>query len=170
MSEFKWEWKDRLDVSQAFFKDQHTGEDIWLSVGNAFGEWLVSVQLKGGYSEGWSKDTAKAFAEKVGKSLLYHDLPRVSHADLYDFLVCTQRYAMGRRSHVTQTAHWMVKRYWKHLRAGEREVLTRDLKEELERVAEKGTTLGDECDDKGWKTLLAWCLEHANDETVGDSK
>lgn len=83
----------------------------------------------------------------------------VSHEDLYQMLVSHVRYAMGRRSYITSSAVEAVKRYWPHLKTGERDVILRDVKEELSRYERMKALLGDKCDHDGWVALVGWMQE-----------
>lgn len=86
--------------------------------------------------------------------------PTVDHHDLYQMLVSHVRYAMGRRSYITASAIATVKRYWPHLKAGERDVILRDVREELSRYERMKALLGDKCDHDGWVALVEWMQEN----------
>ncbi len=88
------------------------------------------------------------------------DDPQVAHADLYSMLVGQVRYSLGRRSYVVGDACSQVRRYWRHLREGERTVIERDVVEELARYERMGRTCGDACDQAEWERLVAWMVEN----------
>ncbi len=88
------------------------------------------------------------------------DDPQVTHADLYSLLVGQVRYSLGRRSYVVGDACSQVRRYWRHLREGERSVIERDVVDELSRYECIGRTCGDPCDQAEWERLVAWMAEN----------
>lgn len=84
----------------------------------------------------------------------------LSNDALYTLLVCSLRYAMGRRSYITGDVADLIRTHDKHLRQSQREVLARDLRDALQRAIERGQTLGEQCDHDDWRSLLIW-LESA---------
>jgi hypothetical protein len=86
--------------------------------------------------------------------------PTVPHEDLYSMIVGQVRYSLGRRSYVVGDACSQVRRYWRHLREGERAVVERDVVEELARYERMGRTCGDACDQAEWERLVAWMAEN----------
>lgn len=81
------------------------------------------------------------------------DQIHVSQQQLYLMLVSSLRYAMGRQTYiVAETANYL-RSYWKHLDKGMREVVLRDLNEELRKADELGYKLGADFDHKEWVVL-----------------
>ena len=70
------------------------------------------------------------------------------------------RYSLGRRSYVVGDACSQVRRYWRHLREGERAVVERDVIEELARYERMGSTCGMAMDHAEWERLVAWMAEN----------
>lgn len=86
--------------------------------------------------------------------------PTVPHEDLYSLLVGQVRYSLGRQSYVVGVACDQVRRYWRHLREGEREVIRRDVVEELARYERMGATCGMQMDHAEWMRLVGWMSEN----------
>jgi hypothetical protein len=101
-----------------------------------------------------------ALAEEPATECGPVDDPQVAHGDLYSLLVGQVRYSLGRRSYVVGDACSQVRRYWRHLREGERTVIERDVVEELARYERMGRTCGDACDQAEWERLVAWMAEN----------
>jgi len=53
-----------------------------------------------------------------------------------------------------------VRRYWRHLREGERAVIERDVVEELSRYERMQRTCGEQIDQREWERLVAWITEN----------
>lgn len=86
--------------------------------------------------------------------------PTVPREDLYSLLVGQVRYSLGRQSYVVGVACDQVRRYWRHLREGEREVIRRDVVEELARYERMGATCGMQMDHAEWMRLVGWMGEN----------
>ncbi len=92
-------------------------------------------------------------APRRTKSPPYETMVEVRN-DLYLMLVSTLRYSMGRQTYMVAETCRLVQKYWKFMDAGMREVLIRDLAQELERVEQRGNFLGSDFDHNDWATLL----------------
>jgi hypothetical protein len=68
----------------------------------------------------------------------------------------TVRYALGRRSYAVGDACTLARHLWPALDAKARAVVLRDVREALADAERDGRTLGDTCDDRQWRELLAW--------------
>ena len=86
--------------------------------------------------------------------------PTVPHEDLYSMLVGQVRYSLGRQSYVVGVACDQVRRHWRHLREGERQVIQRDVVEELARYERMGATCGMAMDHAEWMRLVGWIGEN----------
>ena len=83
--------------------------------------------------------------------------------DLSFLLVSALRYAMGRASTAPSSTDGLIRKCWPEIPEGQRDVIIRDLSEELARAEDKWTTLGHQCDHDMWSRLLAWCRAHHDD-------
>lgn len=77
----------------------------------------------------------------------------VSIENLFVFLVQSLRYAMGRRSYATSETPDLIRKYWKFLDINRKQIILRDLREELEKAESWNGHLGDEMDHRNWKSL-----------------
>jgi len=103
----------------------------------------------------------------MADSLLHRSDVAVNVEHLGQMLLSALRYAMGRRTYITGVTADMVRAYWPALPDKWRDLLERDLREEL-RLAEGMTgTLGDRCDHEAWVSLLAWFEEEREREKAG---
>ena len=89
----------------------------------------------------------------------------VAPGDLGTMLICSLRYAIGRRSYMPSLIAERIRTYWNHLSEKDREVLYRDLSGEI-RAADSASPgnysggLGMDCDERTWRDLLAWMKDH----------
>lgn len=72
---------------------------------------------------------------------------------LYSLLLSHIRYSMGRMTYIVGECCKRVRWYWPHLEKGHREVLMRDVTEELDRCEKHGSKLGMEMDHREWLVL-----------------
>lgn len=84
----------------------------------------------------------------------------VTRDDLFSLLVGQVRYSLGRSSYIVGTACDQVRRYWRHLDAGEREVIERSVTSELDRYDRAGQPCGMGIDHRQWVALVAWMAEN----------
>lgn len=75
-------------------------------------------------------------------------MPEVTEYDLSALLICTVRYALGRRSYIVSDANGFVRRYLRDTNT--RDVLVRDIK------GQEVLGYGDSCDLNEWMDLLMW--------------
>lgn len=80
----------------------------------------------------------------------------ITHADLFSFLHCSINYALGRQTYVVGVVCDQVMKYWTRLAASEQHTLLRNLKADIESYDRAGRKIGDDCDDKAWRNLLAF--------------
>lgn len=78
----------------------------------------------------------------------------LSADDLGLLLVCSLRYAMGRRSYITALIAEKIEAHFSNLSASDRVVILRDLRQSLQHAEGAGRMLGDAMDDKVWRDLL----------------
>jgi hypothetical protein len=140
----EWSWYVPDEVTLAAAKEQAQALELVNNIRLALG-WETP--------EGGDQDLSKL----VKKTL---DAPQVAHADLYSMLVGQVRYSLGRSSYIVGDACSQVRRYWRHLREGERAVVERDVVEELDRYERMGRTCGDSCDQREWERLVVWIAEN----------
>lgn len=95
-------------------------------------------------------------AHAQGREAALRENVPVTHEDLYGFLHCSLQYAVGRRTYITGVVADQVRRYWQHLTAAQRQVLTRNLQSDVDYYDRAEKRMGDACDDQGWRQLLAW--------------
>lgn len=69
---------------------------------------------------------------------------------LWLFLLCTTRYAMGRRSAVVSEITETLIEYFRVLTLHQQLQIIREIQEELERSERLGTALGDQIDHELW--------------------
>ena len=69
-------------------------------------------------------------------------------------LICAVRYALGRMSYIVGDVAKYVKLKRNTLSSQCKNIIIRDIEEELERYHSTGQILGMECDEKTWKNLL----------------
>jgi hypothetical protein len=81
-------------------------------------------------------------------------MAQVGSADLYTLLVGSVRYALGRSSYITATTADIVRRHWRDLDAGQREVVLRDLREAIDDADRRCAPVGMRCDHEGWVALV----------------
>lgn len=67
-------------------------------------------------------------------------------------LVCSVRYALGRRTYMPEEIARIVRARYMDVSEGDRETIRRDLLKACENPA----TLGDDCDIRTWNVLLDW--------------
>jgi hypothetical protein len=79
----------------------------------------------------------------------------VGRDDMWTFLLCTIRYAMGRRSYITGLVSDMYRTYREILTPDQRRQIAREVRRETEMQEQVGRTLGDKCDHAGWVALVA---------------
>lgn len=71
--------------------------------------------------------------------------------DLGLLLLCSLRYAMGRKSYVTSSIAETIEYHWDDLNARDHMTILADLRGELERAERAGQFLGMEMDHKMWR-------------------
>jgi len=71
-------------------------------------------------------------------------------ADLADLLLCSFRYALGRRTYITSAMSEYLRTYWHCLPRYWQELVQREIREAIE-----GGCAGDACDEQSWRTVLA---------------
>jgi hypothetical protein len=140
----EWSWYVPDEVTLAAAKEQTQALELVNEMRRACG-W--------GIPEGDDQDLSKLVKKTIAD-------PQVAHADLYSMLVGQVRYSLGRSSYIVGDACSQVRRYWRHLREGERAVIGRDVVEELARYERMGRTCGDACDQSEWERLVAWMAEN----------
>ena len=80
----------------------------------------------------------------------------VSNSDLYTLLHCTVGYAFGRRTYITGLVADTVRRYWPALSNDQRTTLIKNLRADIGAYDLTGRTIGDQCDDRGWRNLIVF--------------
>lgn len=80
----------------------------------------------------------------------------VSNSDLYTMVHCTINYALGRRTYITGLVADTVRRYWAALGDDQRITLTKNLRSDVAGYDRAGRSIGDQCDDRGWRNLLVF--------------
>ena len=66
--------------------------------------------------------------------------------------VCALRYCIGRRTYMPSLVVDWVKRHWVVFSENDKNVILRDLQQEVD----SGRNLGDDCDIKTWTDFLKW--------------
>jgi len=140
----EWSWYVPDEVTLAAAKEQSQALELVAEMRRVLG-WETP--------EGDDQDLSRLVKKTI-------DAPQVAHADLYSMLVGQVRYSLGRSSYIVGDACSQVRRYWRHLREGERAVIERDVAEELARYERMGSTCGDPCDQSEWERLVAWMAEN----------
>ena len=149
-------------ASRAFVMDaiKHTATSCYSSRGNIPPEQvaqLVNQLLQNVRSDlnvhSASIQDQKDLVIEVEAIDIHSDRPTVNTTDLWTMIMCTLRYAMGRRSYITSLAADLVRIYKSWLEPTELDQIKRELKRELERSNELGRTLGDPPDHDVWKKL-----------------
>ena len=69
-------------------------------------------------------------------------------------LICAVRYALGRMSYIVGDVARYVESKHNTLSSQCKNIIIRDIEEELERYHQVGQTLGMECDERTWENLL----------------
>lgn len=85
----------------------------------------------------------------------------VNSDDFNVLLICTVRYAMGRMSFIVGQTSGFVKNYWPTLTASTKEVIIRDVNDELDKVLRNNGFLGAKMDHDVWVNLLNWMQANA---------
>lgn len=80
----------------------------------------------------------------------------VSNSDLYTLVHCAINYALGRRTYITELVANTVRRYWSALSNDQRNTLIKNLRADIGAYDLAGRTIGDQCDDRGWRNLLVF--------------
>lgn len=91
---------------------------------------------------------------------------KISADHLGWLLLCSMRYAIGRRTYAPSMTCDIIREHWKKLQQKDRDLLQRDLKEQV-LYADKydpergiaGKWLGSACDEKTWRDMLVWMEE-----------
>lgn len=78
----------------------------------------------------------------------------VSGEDMWTFLLCSIRYAMGRRSYITGLIADLYRTYREALTPEQRRQIAREVRRETEMQEQVGRTLGDKCDHAAWVDLV----------------
>ena len=91
-------------------------------------------------------------------------MKEISQDDLETMVVCTVRYALGRRSYVVGDVAGIVRWSWSDLRPGIRSVVLRDVSEAVERAEAGGSTVGMQMDHDVWVLLRSWMREKTREE------
>ena len=78
-------------------------------------------------------------------------------------LICAVRYALGRQSYIVGVVADYVAFKRKTLSKECKDIIIRDIKEEIEFYHRQGKTCGMECDERTWKNLSK-LLEERNDD------
>ena len=86
-------------------------------------------------------------------------MKEISQDDLETMVVCTVRYALGRRSYIVGDAAGIVRWAWDDLRPGIRSVVYRDVDEAIERADATGASVGMQMDHDVWTLLRSWMRE-----------
>lgn len=79
--------------------------------------------------------------------------PTVSSEDLGTLLLCSMRYALGRRSYIVGYVASMIVEYLPLVSTSDVGIMTRELHDEINRAEENGKTLGDKQDHAVWWKL-----------------
>jgi len=140
----EWSWYVPDEVTLAAAKEQTQAFELVAEMRRALG-WETP--------EGDDQDLSRLVKKTI-------DAPQVAHADLYSMLVGQVRYSLGRSSYIVGDACCQVRRYWRHLREGERAVIERDVVEELSRYERMQRTCGEQIDQREWERLVAWITEN----------
>lgn len=69
-------------------------------------------------------------------------------------LICAVRYALGRMSYIVGDVTRYVESKHNTLSSQCKNIIIRDIEEELEKYHQVGQTLGMECDERTWENLL----------------
>jgi len=77
-----------------------------------------------------------------------------SHMALWAF-----RYALGRMTYCPSMVQEELRRIWPELSEEDRYCVVRDLGEEIERDCKGLSSLGMDCDRKGWREFYEWAME-----------
>ncbi len=77
----------------------------------------------------------------------------ISKDRLYMLTVSALRYALGRASYIVGDTIQFISDYWKYLDAGMREVILRDLGDEIRKAEELKYKLGHDHDHNAWLRL-----------------
>lgn len=97
----------------------------------------------------------RTIAELVGMKISFaSDRNHVPDDDLWTFLVCTVRYAMGRESYISGLTCDLVRRYRHRLRPDQVEQIAREVAKEIELAEKSGRTLGADMDHREWVRLV----------------
>jgi hypothetical protein len=137
----EWSWYVPDEVTMAAAKEQSQAIDVVSEIRRELG-WEVSGDDAGRRAKVNTTD------------------PTVTRDDLFSMLVGQVRYSLGRQSYVVGVACEQVRRYWRHLREGERQVIQRDVVEELARYERMGHTCGMAMDHAEWMRLVGWMGEN----------
>ena len=86
----------------------------------------------------------------------------VSNSDIYSLLHCAIGYALGRQTYITLEVSDVVQRYWPALSDNQRHTLTKNLRQDIGAYDLTGRTIGDQCDDRGWRNLLKFMEDHSH--------
>jgi hypothetical protein len=84
--------------------------------------------------------------------------------ELYMMLVSTVRYSMGRQTYMVGEACNLVRKFWKVLDRGMKEVVLRDLNHELELCDRLDRKLGADFDHREWVSLRDDMTKKFNEE------
>ncbi len=79
----------------------------------------------------------------------------IQHRDVWTLLLCTVRYAHGRRSYIVSDVCNMIRGYRHLLTRTQVEQIADETSEELVRAHGHAETLGDGVDDLEWQRLVA---------------
>ena len=85
------------------------------------------------------------------------DAETMTDSDHGTIVICAVRYSMGRRTYMPHLVMDYVKRHWPELSQADRNIILRDVDEELVVVDHYNPkALGDEMDVREWREFLEW--------------
>lgn len=81
------------------------------------------------------------------------------HPDYGTIVLCAVRYCFGRQTYMPSLVIQYVKEHWGDLDQGVKDIIQRDVKEELAHEEKTSGWLGDKYDVQIWRDFLWWMNE-----------
>lgn len=127
-----------------------------------FEKWFYDVLKKRGDKERYSRRSTqyllarKAWEESPEKKATDKEEP---HKDYGTIVLCAVRYCFGRKTYMPSLVIGYVKEHWKDLSQGDRDLILRDVGEELVLEDRSPGWLGSKYDVQTWKDFHWWMSE-----------
>lgn len=84
---------------------------------------------------------------------------KLSTPELETLIVCSVRYALGRKSYIVSDVCSLTKKFWEAIPKSTKLVIRKAISEAIDFAAKKSSLVGMKCDHDNWVELLEWTTE-----------